>query len=169
MEFDSRNLNNSPEGLPANGVYVTVDLKAFQLLSIVNASETSHKSALLKDLLLADYERFEISRLLIEIAVILRNDLDTRGPNFEGFSKNPRSIVGELREPKGIVDLTFREACNKIIHSEHINFDMHDPKSLREYAYILPIVYLYGVKGRDEWRAKIDVVKFVEVAVDVSG
>ena len=64
------------------------------------------------------------------------------------------------RNSETTIGLTLREACNKIMHATTYNFDVHgqDPN-----FYIVPTVYLYGTKNRLEWRAVLDVLKYVEI------
>jgi hypothetical protein len=56
------------------------------------------------------------------------------------------------------------EACNKIIHATDIRFDVVVPDAAmnpdEEGAYYQPRVYLYGSKGRDDWRAELSLIDF---------
>jgi hypothetical protein len=59
--------------------------------------------------------------------------------------------------------LSFREACNKIVHCNSINFDYVSDQPRRGMA-MTPIVHLYGVKGKDEWRASVEINKLIRAA-----
>ncbi len=79
---------------------------------------------------------------------------------------NRKVSVGRLysdQEKPENKDLIFREACNKIIHSDHINFDITDVSTV--YAgYLNPKVYLYGSLGEQHWKAEVDIYEFVKEA-----
>lgn len=59
--------------------------------------------------------------------------------------------------------LNFCEACNKILHCLSINFDYISENPKRGMA-LNPFVHLYGSKGEQEWKATIDINRFVELA-----
>jgi hypothetical protein len=74
------------------------------------------------------------------------------------------------RKKRKVEALPLREACNKIIHATEIRFDVVSPRGhLPNYpgSYIRPQLYLYGKKGRLEWRAKLSMVEFARRATAV--
>jgi len=148
-----------------------LEQKAFHLLSIINASPVSNANTELSNVLVKEYEMSEISRILLEISVQIRNQLDLNKLDYEGFKFNPNTEDGKLNvenknDPK-FIELTFREACNKIIHAQHINFDMLNAKSLKEYEQINSIIYLYGEYKDISWKAQLDIVKYISVLINI--
>ena len=76
--------------------------------------------------------------------------------------------TGLLWEPETApqaIDLSTREACNKIVHAADICFFVdecqYNSKSLPP-RFLLPRVALYGNRGRIAWRAELSVNEFVE-------
>lgn len=69
-------------------------------------------------------------------------------------------------------DLTFREACNKIIHAKSIDFleqktffNLSGGKKI-EAVYFEAEVKLCGSKGKKEWKAVLDVVEFCRASLE---
>ena len=76
--------------------------------------------------------------------------------------------TGLLWEPETAplaIELTTREACNKIVHAADICFfvdeSQYNSKCLSP-RFLLPRVALYGNRGRIAWRAELSVNEFVE-------
>jgi|LSQX01.2.fsa_nt_gb hypothetical protein len=174
MEFDTRN-NRWGEGYPIHECYSLLEQKAFHLLSIINASSKSNALSDLKDTLVVEYECSEVSRLfrlLLECSVIIRNEIDLKSGSNIGRIYSENSCIGKLYQDiekaiDQVEELTFREACHKIIHARHINFDLENAKSIRQYDSINNIVYLYGEFHHKEWKAELDVCKFVCVLMNL--
>ncbi|MBL7821458.1 MAG: hypothetical protein JNL65_12665 [Saprospiraceae bacterium] len=169
MEFIT---NDNPwiNGYPIHESYSLLDLKAFHLVSILNASMVSNNIEDLNTFLIKEYEMSEVSRILLEIAVQIRSQIDQDSPIFEGRKYNPNSITGKLTiNPQSNLcktkDLSFREACNKIIHAKHINFDLSNAISIKEYDSINPIIYLYGDLNGNEWKSQLDILKFISILI----
>lgn len=169
MEFIT---NNNPWiiGYPIHESYSLLELKAFHLISIINASKTSNSIEDLNTLLIKEYEMSEVARILIEIAVQIRNQIDLDCSTFEGRKYNPNSSTGKLTinyqsASCRTIDLSFREACNKIIHAKHINFDLLNPNSIKEYDYMNPQIYLYGDFNGHEWKTELDILKFISILI----
>jgi hypothetical protein len=106
----------------------------------------------------------EITLRLASTASFLRARDDlwiTEAPDHE-LRKAPCGTLRRDMESDNVVDLTMREACNKIIHASRYNFDVNgdDP-----YQYLEPIVYLYGTYGGKNWRAEVDVLRYVETGI----
>jgi len=170
MEFKT-NGNPWVIGYPIHECYSLLEQKAFHLLSIINASEKSNSITDLKENLVVEYEFSEISRILLECAVQIRNQNDGDYVNKE-YKYSIDSIVGKLFEnikstPQKYTNLTFKESCNKIIHAKHINFDLENAKSTKEYDSINSTIYLYGDHNKKEWKAELDVCKFICVLITV--
>ncbi|GAB0152337.1 hypothetical protein [Marinobacterium sp. BA1] len=109
------------------------------------------------------------SKLLIEIAVVLRNFIDSEkwpmDPVHEiRVEERPEMNVGKIiEEGKKEKELSFRQACNKLIHSEKLSFGM---KSLPgKMDFLDGSVELHGRREGKAWTANIDVSKFVRMAV----
>jgi hypothetical protein len=60
------------------------------------------------------------------------------------------------------VALEFREACNKVVHAERVRLSSSLEGPLRSQ------VILEGVDGGRPWCAKLDVLRFAELATYVS-
>lgn len=114
--------------------------------------------------LLDDHEESLITQLLIESAVLIRvkDDLfvQQRGISTEAN----RTMVGRFGAPAEkplSSELSVREACNKIIHAKLINFDVSREDQWRS-RHLNPIIYLYGEQRKSDWKAELDVIKWVE-------
>ena len=79
------------------------------------------------------------TKLLIEVAVILRNLLDGESWPMDVIHETrvesrPEMPVGELVQVGKKTALPFREACNMLIHSERVSFDNTFPHTLSSLA-----------------------------------
>jgi hypothetical protein len=114
-----------------------------------------------------EFEEFEITRLLVNIAAITRV-MDERGNCLsERFGLECGVLIEDLTEPEEIILLNLREACNKIIHAEKLNWDVEQLKNEGNLPYptshfITPCIYLYGSKRKKKWKATLDIAKFVK-------
>jgi hypothetical protein len=161
--------NFSNEGIPINEA--NIELASFRLLSLFLADKEIQKLKAKNRLQIADeiiglskYD--QITHLLVEIATLYRIR-DNQIPKTDEYNQVRRNrIVGSLFEPidSKRQDLTIREACNKIIHSETINFDIKKLSKSRR-AYLSPIIYWYGVKNKNDWKAVVDIVDFCAYSV----
>jgi hypothetical protein len=80
--------------------------------------------------------------------------------------------VGKLyqdkrNDPYNSNNLTFKEACNKINHNQHINYDSQNPKNIQEYDSINKTIYLDGDYNDKEWKVELDVCEFLCVLIDI--
>jgi hypothetical protein len=110
--------------------------------------------------MLQDFEEHEVLKLILRTSIWCRA-LEENLP-LEERKKFAAYPIGELQQDKSSktkVPLTFREACNKIIHATYINFDRKRSRSLC-YNSLKPFFYIYGKKGQKEWRAKFDLKEF---------
>ncbi|OED00942.1 hypothetical protein [Rhizobium sp. YK2] len=86
-----------------------------------------------------------------------------------GFSNEVRKIAdtvcGELQpavlEDKGSQKLSFREACNKIVHAIHIVPDCGNPTE----NSLTSEVKLRGHKGKAAWVAYLNIPQYVRASV----
>ena len=165
-------LRKSPwnEGLGISSEFLNHQL--YLLGCMVHASTAFEQLAEhpLKDLR-QQFQETEIGRLLLTIAAAVRNAMDQNPSRAEYWLQGVDDNVGTLELLKHMKntksDLQFREACNKLIHCLSINFDYVAEKPGRGMA-LNPFVHLYGFKGEQEWKATIDINRFVEVAAQLT-
>lgn len=111
----------------------------------------------------------EIIHLLIGTAIANRIQLEHMDAVRSGSSAEARKIAdvvcGNL-EPdvlgdKGSQKLSFREACNKIVHAIHIVPDCGNPAE----NPLTSGVKLRGHKGREAWVAYLNIPQYVRASV----
>lgn len=165
-----RNVPGAYQGYPIESVLI--ELQIYHLLTVFCASQKLHQLAAIKDndeldTMRQRFEESEACRLLISVAIMLRNLMDATSPEaIKLRMREQDAIVGTLQPDERETTserLLFRDACNKIIHAYHINFDMDEEKP-RKMNYINPTIYLYGEHHGSKWRATIDVVDFARCA-----
>lgn len=108
---------------------------------------------------LQEPEMDEITRILISSAVTARiiDDRDSQYLSRKGTECG--WLMEDLKDPDKKIDLSLREACNKIIHAKRIRTDLE--KENYKY-YFNPLIYFYGeYKGRD-WKACVDVIEYAK-------
>lgn len=120
------------------------------------------------DKLRVRHEITQATKLLIEIAVVLRNLLDSGNWPLDeiqgmGVENRPKTEVGViLEESKQEASLGFRDACNKIIHAKKVAFGM---RTLPEKMDFLDgTVELHGDWQGRSWVAKIRLADFIRMA-----
>jgi hypothetical protein len=156
----------------------TLQRELYWLAAAASASEKLHELSEPRDddeldTLRIRYEITEISRLLISIAVIIRNMQDSPvprliGPNRAARKSRQKEIeVGTLVTDSGKSQLNIRNACNKIIHALYVNFPVaqSDPEKL---SHITRKVIIKGKLGKQEWEANIDIINFIRAAYRIS-
>lgn len=140
-----------------------LDLEIYKLYCLYTSSSILH--GLVRQFpninwLLETFEQSELSKKIISIAVIIRNQEDTRITK-----KSKDSIVGELipdeHNPINVEKLNLREACNKIVHALDINFQP-GIAHLTETTPLSEIMEFGGEFRGKNWIAKIDILKFLE-------
>lgn len=154
------------EGLSISSEFL--DHQLYLLGCVVHASpafETRGNHSLLA--LRQQFQETEIGRLLLIIAVAVRNAMDQNPSRAEYWLQWAEDNVGTLKNRRRKKEtesvLIFREACNKLVHCLSINFHYVSEKPKRGMA-LTPLVHLYGTKGQEEWKATIDINKFIGVA-----
>lgn len=140
------------------------------LLSIINASGKNHDllSEHLPQTSIFYTEWTLIQELLIGTAVKLRliDDLFRAAGKPITYSI---SSVGKLILDSGenTVNLSFREACNKIVHAKDFVPQSKVSKIVDNFEdrVYLPFIKLVGKKGTSNWNAIVDVGKYCTCAL----
>ena len=108
---------------------------------------------------LQDVEEDEITRILLMLAITARVIDDREGYVYDLAGGRCGDLQEDVSKPE-LVDLELREACNKIIHAKKVRFDVEEERN--EQSYFRPFVYLYGSKGKVDWKATLDVIAFAK-------
>jgi hypothetical protein len=171
-EIDLRG-NPWVEGYPREQQVISRYL--YRLITIFAASEklaelaTNDEGGCVYSWSIQNFELPEIGRLLLSIAVMIRNDWDANPSRVKGNLKIScdDDVVGELikdlQKPSVIVPLRFRECLNKILHAYTMNPDRSDPTTIYS-GYLNPCMHLYGRYRDKEWKATIEIYRFAEIA-----
>lgn len=121
------------------------------------------------DMLRVRHEVAQASKLLIEIAVVMRNFIDSEQWPMDAVhetrvERRPEVSVGTVSvKDGGEKELSFREACNKLIHAERMSFGM---KPMPEKMDCLDgTAKLHGRRGKQFWLAHIQLSDFIRMAV----
>jgi hypothetical protein len=114
----------------------------------------------------------EITRLLAVTASILRarddyamDEVRRSGKHSDWLKELQSQPCGTLQRDinsTDVVPLTMRVACNKIIHATNFRFDVEGEF---EDSYVKPVLYFYGREKGKEWRAVLDIIRYVDVGV----
>jgi hypothetical protein len=115
-----------------------------------------------------EHERTLIVHLLIECAILVRIMIE-QYPKLRG-GPTPESEVGlleDLSRQSPAEPLSLRESCNKIVHAKTLNFD-EEPDDRAPIKFLNPVLFLYGKKGKQEWRARIDIKNWVCAGVKLA-
>ncbi len=149
------------------GFSFDLEAASLELLSIVLADKQIKEIFTTHDLpyfdrFVDDAKENRILRLLVEIAAQFR----VMEWNTEKNRKNHAYLakpVGELIESEESepIDLTAKEACNKIIHAKEFVFDVSKVRN-SSLHYLNPYIYIYGTKGKKSWKATLDLVLFCD-------
>jgi hypothetical protein len=118
------------------------------------------------------FEEPEITRLLVSIAAHVRVIQDREREFFNQVRKtNCGRLVRDLKHPRKSEPLSWREACNKIIHSKHFHVDLQRrPRNPNDYPPLRAMIYLYWTQDRMEWKATLNIDAFVSInAVLITG
>jgi len=123
------------------------------------------------------YQEHEIQRLLVSTAIHYRiiyeqtPSLSEGDPDYEIIGdydwREDMDIVGDWwievsdNDP---IDLTFREACNKIIHAT--KFELHEESLSPDLwkKYLLPKITLFGTHQKKKWKIELNIEKFISQA-----
>jgi hypothetical protein len=165
-------LRRSPwnEGLGISSEYL--DHQLYLLGCMVHASpvfDPLGDHALLN--LRAKFQETQIGQALLTVAVAIRNAMDQNpsraGYWLDGIDANVGTFYPTDQSSEQ-VSLTIREACNKVIHCVSINFHYLSDAPRRGLA-LQPKVHLYGTHGNKDWKATIDINRFIQVAAQLTG
>jgi len=142
-----------------------LDLEIYQLACTVAASGALHrlgKTSRGIRWLAKMFECSELSRRLIALAVTIRNMDEERWPRN---AKGPHvgTLIPDEKQPDSSEPLKLREACNKIVHAQDVDF-FPGVDDMDEDTPISHIIKLWGSKGGERWIATLDLFKFVEAA-----
>ena len=117
------------------------------------------------------HDRSEAARLLVNIAVRARASLDTDPDQTWRKQRGTPRQVGTLKTASEgrwkNSALSFRDACNKIIHAHSITFDRRRGAGTI-HPHIASVVYLHGDHNGREWKAALKVIDFVDCAFRAS-
>lgn len=100
-----------------------------------------------------------IQKTLISTAITLRM-IDDR------FINNLKKVelhylnIGQLITEQNTLPLTFREACNKIVHSNEFLLNTQQSE-VSETDFLDGFITVKGNKGKESWIAKIEIDKYV--------
>jgi hypothetical protein len=173
-EFDMRDNPWNNPGFTINQSYSPIWLDLYRLLTCFSSSKTialqrnDIKYELLNSVLRNEFEYSEISRILINLAAIGRNNLDNGNHTFD-FNLEKHSYVGDLEDLNSHASkkIDFRQACNKIIHCEFINWDVENPETLYKNDGLNPIVYIYGIYNKSKWKITLNVYDFIVIYIQL--
>jgi hypothetical protein len=146
-----------------DGITFNIERATLNLLSIVMADKLIKEKIFEYDLpnlqWAEEIKESEVIRLAVEIAVQYR--IMESNVKDQHWTKNIMSvgILNPNVEFEECVDLTVREACNKIIHAETFGFDVQKFRG-RNAHYFRPFFNIKGTKGKTSWYAYIDVIFF---------
>lgn len=151
-----------------------IDLEIYRLITAFGASRTFVDNASAEGAnagaweMLKNFECVEIPRILVSVAAMCRSNLDA-GIGAGEESDRPVGLIDSDNDhpPEEWQDLLFRNACNKILHADNINFDVDDTR-LGMRGPLNAKLYLYGTHRKKHWKALLDVSEFVMAATYTS-
>jgi hypothetical protein len=116
-------------------------------------------------MLRGEYVYSELIRILTSTAIALRILFDQHEEELGGVSKRSCGrLFPDWPNKDTAVDLTLREACNKIIHATKIRHNVVDPDP--DYnpdqlgVYLRPFLHLYGARDGRDWKTDLSIVEF---------
>ena len=101
----------------------------------------------------------EITRILLSLAVTARVVDDREQQILLGLLVLIAGYFRVIYTISATEVLEIREACNKLIHAKTVRFDVEE---LGVQRYLNPIIYLYGSFHGKEWKAQLDIIKFLK-------
>ena len=150
---------------------------AYRLLCVIMADEEiARLSDSEQDFLSQVRDQFvedELIHLLIGTAVMNRAQDDHMGGprkdktelSFEQLTHCCGRLIDDVSNEKSKeVDLSLREACNKIIHAEHITAET-EPIEGTAFHVLPRAIILRGRQGRKAWQAILNVPNYVRATV----
>jgi hypothetical protein len=115
------------------------------------------------------FQEHQIGQALLGVVIAIRNAMDQNPSRADYWLDGMDTSVGTLNptDPSS-KPLTIREACNKVIHCGSINFHYVSDQPRRGFA-LKPMVHLYGTQGNKDWKATLDIDRFIHVAAQLTG
>jgi hypothetical protein len=107
----------------------------------------------------------EVSRILVSVAAIVRNGLETAPRSSIELERPVGILIPDQRKPDTYEALTFRESCNKILHAVHVDPEVKSIDDENIAPVLEPRLSLHGEFRRREWKAVLDIREFVLAAV----
>lgn len=153
---------NNLDGYTINPIFFWPDI--YYLCAIFGASKNIYKNFFNPNRnleysnfhIFKDIEFTEAQKKLLSIAVVCRNELENIGnKSLDLEDDNICTLLIKNKKSK----LNLRDTCNKIIHAKNIEFEVSD--SDKWSGYLKSEIYLYGVHGKENWKATIDIYKFI--------
>lgn len=110
------------------------------------------------------FQESEANILLVSLAATLRRRTESASDlqNEEVRKRAPLSAgdyIKDINTPTKSVDLTFREACNKIIHADNLEFIYE-----KEGGILKPFINLFGTFHNKKWKVVLDINLFINCA-----
>ncbi|KZW99704.1 hypothetical protein JL49_15730 [Pseudoalteromonas luteoviolacea] len=156
---------NSESGMPSESDLT--DKMLYQLACIFFGSSGFSENTSSLDCLIELRNKFqeaEANVLLVSLAATIRR----RSESISEYEKTQivemgLKEVGEYCKNKdtnsNTMPLTFREACNKIIHADQLEFSY-----AAKFGELLPKVHLLGSQQGREWSATVDINLYIQSA-----
>ena len=174
MDEEVRQLRHENAAIHLSGGIVRLDL--YRLFCYFYASKAFSEKTDGSDYcsfapLRGEFEKEEVIRILVTSAIFGRRFekrfISEGGPK-ELSESSDIGILQENLNSEEVITLNMREACNKIIHAEHIVIDEEEPGN-PYYRWMKPEVHFYSSPTKSEgWKATIEIDKFVTVFSDLA-
>ena len=108
--------------------------------------------------LLEEFEQDAVDHALITLAIRARVLLDRYSPRLEVTRQRCGTLIADVQHPEAERTLTFREACNKIVHAASRRFEPDE-----DHQFLGSEVVLEGVAlDRRRWRATLSAFELVK-------
>jgi len=158
---------------------VLIDRELYRLMTIFGASpELSRRRAgevktNVYTHAMQQFEYVEVSRVLVSVAAMLRNDWDLNPELTASIvkdrakSRSVGTLVENLDRPNKVKPLKPRDSFNKILHATLMNLDRSENTSIVS-GHLEPRVHLYGEYKEMNWKATIEIFDWIEVVYWVS-
>jgi hypothetical protein len=155
-----------------------LDLEIYRLVSILAVSPAlaefeGSESDKRRLEFLRNWERPEVSRIVVSLAAIIRSSLDAHsvGGGFytgtlegEALARQVSTLFPDEGNPHLKEPLCFREACNKVLHADRVDFETKAVPSAAP-APLTGRLILYGRRSKKEWRAELDLKEYASSAL----
>lgn len=149
-----------------------LDLEIYRLITILSSSPAlaevdESKSEKRKVEYLRQWEFPEVSRIVVSLAAIVRSSLDADPFQSEALERPVGTLFPDRSDLQRQEPLRFREACNKILHADHV--DPETTATTKGTAEPLTgRLVLYGRLHNKEWRAELELRDYALSALSLS-